>query len=800
MKDRLRILNHLKLSGGLLLLILVLSGITSFGQGTTLKVQVLEFNLVDSVSFPKTLLPISTELGTSLNRDKSIDIISSTGDGQSALTDEQKDSLYNGQSIAVVPDVDFVVFGNYILENRFFRIYPMIYEVKHKHFIPLSVLRGEVEDMEGLMQRVNTNVLEKLTEVSPVMRLSFNRIVFNSNYRQEERNIKLRNELTQQSDLYTRQVIDFIEYDGIEYAEIIPWSQIVKYGPGEKTIRDSLKPDLIITLTFVFDSITPVQLKTDFKLFENNHNNVEEFQLPDLDATHYPDTGNNFLLLVQQEMFQFLNQIIDDYGRIDKGPFVRLKSAGPTDKLYIDRAEKLVQKRDFYLSSLCYYYVLNNDDNSGDNTDIHLQLGFNKVYMFRIFEAGLEFDLVLKDDPKNPEAFVGKSLISYFNTDFGETINHDEAKRLLNKAKENGLNNDLIYEGLMGYYNFEEDNFQEALNHFNKAWQADRTDVNFRIGERLSIETLKINLGLCYIGLEQFDQAISWYKGLKDDFSRSGNRDIPYYLGIAYSNRGIDHFYNKEYETALKDFKAAQLEFPDSDINDFIRLSLMHLSDFEQANAFIQKEIDNGNYDASYVWKRHGADIKSAMVEKAGTSNVYDEKMVSEIIGCLEKSLASYASDPVAFYQLGEIYLLIQDNPKALDYMKKAAEADPSDYEIKLGLMQAYLINNEYGACEDVYRDMSSRKNRKYFEARTNILMEFLNASAVLCQDKNAKKEFKRIDKEFERVEKEFNETVVIYSWNFSPYADWLKNSSLEGDAKKSLEDLLAELKATQNS
>jgi len=761
----------------------------SYGQQNTLRVHVLEFTFVDSLSFPKTVIEIDSFLEKSLSSYDQIDIISS----ENQINASQIDSLRNGLTVSGISGVDIIIFGKYIVENRYVNIQPYIYDVEMKRFYSQSLSRGIINEVSGVIDRVSSNIIDKLMEISPVMRQSFNKVVFLSNFQQVPGSSrKVIGEINSLSELYTKQLIEYVDYDGIDYTEIIPWSQVIKYDQSRKMIVDSIKPDLIITLTFVFDSLTAVSLKTEFLVYKKNSDDLMIFNLPDLKADHYKSSNINFQDFIRNEMVQFLYHVIDQDGRLDGGSFIQLKSTGPSDISYMNKAEKLIKNRDYYPANLCYYNALNNEDNTVKVFDIYLQLGFNKVYMFRLDEANEEFDFVLANDPGNGYAYVGKSLISFFSTDGESTLtNYDDAKNMLEIAKKNGLDNKLVYEGLMGYYNFGTDDYQEALLNFDKAAKADRSVFKFRIGEKLSIEALRIHQGLCYIGLEQFDEAITFYKALNLEFST--NRDIPYYLGIAYSSRGIDKYFKKDYEGAIADLQASKQNYADPDIDDYIRLSMIYLGNNDQATLFIQEEIEKGTYDASFIWKRHARDLWKMMADDAAKTGAYNASIVNEVIKNLERSLLVYDNDPRALFWLGEIYPLLDNNQKGFEYMRQAVETDPLDFELRIGLMQAYLLTGNYDACMTEYKLMSRRKNREFLNGRNNVLMEFFNVSAKLASGEKAKKEINRI-------EKELTEDVAISNWTFRPYEKWLKNSPCSPEALDSLESILSRLKATTDS
>lgn len=754
-----------------------------------LRVHILDFTIVDSLSYPKTILKIDSGLEASFRNYDKIRVLPAESPGASLLDSLQKDSLRKGEILSVREDVDMIVFGWYVVENRYVKIQPVAYDVANQRFYSLSLSRGTINAIDGLISRVTDNLESIFIEISPIMRQSYKKVAILSNFKQlQGSSRKIVGQINSLSDDYTKQIIEQLDYDGIDYAEIISWRQILKYRQEPVQFNDSLNPDMILTLTFIFDSLSPISLRADFLLYENNNTRPRKFTLPELKADHYGSNKIAFSEFVESELTQFLNRIVDENGRWDWKSFSNLKSAGSKDVTLIKRAEDLAAKNDFYLSNHCYYTALNNDDESTDRADIHLKLGLNKVYLYRLAEANKEFELVLKTNPDNGYAYVGKSLIKYFSADYDNAqTSYEEAKNLLVKAKENGLDNEFVFEALMGYYDFEMEDFDAALSHFTDASKLSRSSVKIRIGEKLSIETLKIYIGLCYIGLEEYDKAIGFYQSLKQEFPF--NSDIPYYLGTAFSNRGIDKFFKKDYREAISDFESSSDNYSDADVNDYVRLSMIYLGNFDRADIFIQQEIDRANYDPSFIWKKHARDLWKIMIAAAASSEseTYSKIIGGEVIKSLNRSIESYENDPIALYRLGEIYTLLGDNEKGLEYILKASETDPLDFEIRLGLMQAYLLTNNYKQCGKLFREFTSRKNREYVDERTTILAGFFYTSSLMANEKKAKKELKKIADELDSE-------VVITHWILKPYQFWLKKCNCTDEAREALTSLLSKI------
>jgi len=695
-----------------------------------------------------------------------------------------QDSLNNGYRPKSITGADIAVFGTYIVESGYLKVKPVIFDVEQQLLYPLSFSRGKVDGIDLLMEAVSDNLVDKFVEISPLMRHSYKTIAIVSDFEPLSGIYKNIGPIKAKAEEFTKQMIQELAYLEPPNVDIIPWNQIFEYvdlTPAE--VINKLNPDMYLRLKYIFDDQKVVAVKPDFFILEQSTNRgiqKREFELPELKADHY--INYDFEEFTVNELYDFLDRIIDESGQWDFIAFPTKSSTSPTNaEALIYKAENFAAKDDFYLSNYQYYEVLNNFSENLDTVDIHLKLGFNKVYLYRLEEAEEEFDYVLSIDSENGYAYLGKSLIAYYAGDY------TAAKELLDKANTTDINNKFLTEALKGYYNFELENYNEAKANFESALSSDQGIIKIRIVNNLSISAIKIHIGLCYLALNQYKESIEYYKALREEFPY--DEDIPYYLGNAYSKKGIEEFFDKKYSEAIVDFRESKKTYPNSNINDYYRLSLIFEGKFKQANEFIREEIEKGNYSAEFIWEINALDIKTIMLDKFKTGGtVFDTVLGKEAITNLKASLDFASNNPRAYYQIGDIYILIGVLDSGFVYLDKAFSIDPYDFDIQLGLMQAYLFKQDYRQVEKLHRSVSRLNRKLVLDPRTEALQEFMYISASLAQDERARREIKNL-------EEILSEPIILEQWVPNPYEDWLAKCQCPEDAKKTLEDFLTEIK-----
>ena len=333
---------------------------------------------------------------------------------------------------------------------------------------------------------------------------------------------------------------------------------------------------MYIQLTFVFDDQKLVSLKTDFSIVEYGRSQIQkrDFKLPEIKNGYYSNI--QFIDFAINELSNFLSRIINPSGQWDYIQFPNTTSSAPTDpKVLIYKAENFSARNDFYLSSFHYYEAMNQFPESVDPVEIRLQLGFNKIYLDRLEEATEEFDFVLSTSDNNGYAYLGKSIIEYYKS------NYTNALKLLDQAVANGIDNMYMIEALKGFFYFRLNDFESSLTAFNQALETKPGEIKIRLVNSLSKANLKIHTGLCHLGLQQFDEAVDYYEKLRIEFPK--NEEMPYYLSNAYSKRGIEEYFNGNYKQAIDDFNNSRRYYPNNNINDYLRTALIYNKQFADA-------------------------------------------------------------------------------------------------------------------------------------------------------------------------------------------------------------------------
>jgi len=739
-----------------------------------LKLIVHEFVLDTVLSNSNIPLGISSGVQKSIEQFNEIELLN-----KDDFADLTIKNLQSGTMPDSIPGVDAVVFGTYISINEFVKIQPVIYNVNEKYFHVVSPTRGTTEGLAVLTEGVADNIFESLIEICPVLQQFKKKIAFIADFETVSGVYKNIGPIKNASKVFTRQVVQDVDYNAPANAYILSESELVEYSDRSSVeMIKELGLDMLITLTFVFENNQVVGLKTDFNILEKDRNRIvkRDFNLPGIKADYYSDFG--FLDFASNELSYFLNRIIDPSGQWDYILFPNKTSTKPTKvDLLIYKAENFAQKNDFYLSSYYYYEALNEFTERVDPAEIRLQIGFNKVYQYRLEEAVEEFDFVLSQTPDNGYAYLGKSLVDYYNGNYTEALNY------LELAGSKGFENKFLIDAMKGYYYFELGKYEDAISSFNTALNEEQKKIKIRIVNNMSISNIKVHVGLCYLALNQFDDAIIYYTALIREFPY--HNDLPYYLGNAYSKKGIEEFFTENYSQAIHDFMESRKSYPNPNINEYLRFALLIEKEFEKAGEFIASEVEKGNYDPNFIWFTHAMDIRLMLIDAsdASANSEYDQNIGSQAIKMYRLSLESDPNNAKAYYYIGELSFLLDSTELGFESMNKAFEINNTDFEIQLGLVQAYLLANQFRKCEKLIK-RSARINKKLIvDARTKALMDYLLISVSMAQDKKARKETKELNSLLKGG-------VIIDQWFYEPYLRWINNCSCDEATKNYLIDL----------
>jgi tetratricopeptide (TPR) repeat protein len=669
-----------------------------------------------------------------------------------------------------------VVFGTYVVIDNFVKIDPIIYDVNEHLFQRQSYSRGTLDGLESLVDAVADDLYDNFVEISPKLQGKSKKIAIVSDFETVSGKYDRVAEIRTQAEALTNRVIMELDYLAIDNTQIMSTRELSEYDdltPAELITK--VRPDMYMTLIFVFDGTKLTGLKTDFNILEKSREQIQkrDFELPFLPVSYYPDF--DFTDFVINELTSFFETIIDDNGQWDISAFPNKTATKPENlEKSIYKAENFNTRNIYYLSNYYYYDALNRFPDQIDPVEIRLQIGFNKIYLDRLEEADQEFDYVLQTDAKNAYAYLGKSVINFFDADY------ENALKLLNTSRDNGLDNPFVYEVLRGYYNFEMQKYKEALEAFESALQKDPGKLKIRIVNYFSIANIKVHIGLCYIELERYKDAIDYDRALVKEFPY--NKEIPYYLGDAYSKKGINEYFAGNYNQAIRDFQDARKSYVNPSNNDYLRTAYIYEDRYAEAEKFIREEIEAGNYDEYFIWQLHGMDLRSKFLESYELSGgeAPDTLTGNEAIRIYGINAEVNPSDAMNDYYIGELMILMKEKARGLEHMEKAFALDEVNFDIQTGLLHACLINNRLDDFDKWERSLG-RINRKYtVPDRTIALNSYLTISAEYVRDKKAKRELRDL-------ENLLDNGVIIDNWYYEPYLDWLENCPCPDDVKKEL-------------
>lgn len=238
---------------------------------------------------------------------------------------------------------------------------------------------------------------------------------------------------------------------------------------------------------------------------------------------------------------------------------------------------------------------------------------------------------------------------------------------------------DNVSAGMTAIQNLE---YEEALRYFNEA-----------LGEKEDERRVCRGIGLAYMGLSQYEDAISYFERalqLSDGTVRDIDFDINYYLAVAY-------FRNGQMEDAVKSYDAILALRPKETDAYYLRGCVkLYSGDYEGAKLDFDDamSLDAGNYD------------RLIQIYEALVDNGYKEagkEYLQQVIADNEKSISNY--------DLGRIYYYLEDYEHAKDCLLQVKIA--SDYEASLYLGRTYEALGDYNYASSIYSDYTLNDQSK---------------------------------------------------------------------------------------
>ncbi|MEJ2595785.1 MAG: tetratricopeptide repeat protein [bacterium] len=693
-------------------------------------------------------------------------------------------SLIGREGLDTLTRMDAIVFGNYVVEGNYLKIEPIIYDVHSGLFHRLSYSRGTVSGLETLVDEVADDVYDHLVEISPKLQGTAKKVVIVSDYDKVSGEYDHRFMRTE-AERNTAKVIQSLDYHGFNNIQIVPWSEIKEYDDITRAeLINKLNPDMYMKLTFMFDNNALSGLKTEFNILEKSRDQIQkrDFELPDLSSSYY-SKDYDFIDFVINELSSFFDAVIDDNGQWKISPFpnkTATKSSSP--EMAIEKAKNALLLNRYYLSDYYYYDALNRFSDQLDPVNLRLQIGFNKIYLNRLEEALEEFKWVISSNQEIAYAYLGISVIDFFDADYKGALEQ------LDLAREKGLENLFYYDILKGYYLFELEKYNEALASFHSGLSRNREDLKIKVMNYLGDVSIRIYMGLSLLELKRYDEAIAHYKTLVKEYPY--DTDLPYYLGDAYSKRGIEAYFAGNYDQAISDFTESRKSYINTNINFFMRTAYIYEKRYDDAEAFIRNEIKEGRYDEMSIWRLHALDLRERFVDSYTSSNGEspDKELGNQAIRTLEINAEYNPADPMSYYYMGDIQILMGDIATGMENMEKAFAIEEVNFDIQTGLLYAYLLNNRYDDFDRTERSLS-RLNRKFVVPdRTQAINYYLKVTAELARDKKAKRELRDL-------EKLLDDGVIIDNWIYKPYENWLASCDCPESSRKELLKLTERMK-----
>ncbi|MEZ5195793.1 MAG: tetratricopeptide repeat protein [Bacteroidales bacterium] len=280
------------------------------------------------------------------------------------------------------------------------------------------------------------------------------------------------------------------------------------------------------------------------------------------------------------------------------------------------------------------------------------------------------------DSKRNDEAYNFLYKISV------ATRNYKDAQEALDKLRVKGndfsqrLQKITYYRGIELFNQF---NYEEALEMFKKAIDND--------ADKAITASSMFWAGESFYKMENYWGAKKYFL---DFLSAKGAKKLPIYNTANY-DLGFVYFKKKEYSGAIyhfKDFIANHRdESPVMIADAFIRLG---------DSWFIQKGYDNAISYYDKAISLNAIDVDYAMFQKAIALGVllrYDEKITTLKSILVKFPKSSSVSEVI--YELGNTYLVLNDNENALlNFKKIAAEHPKSIYAVKARLKSGLIYYN----------------------------------------------------------------------------------------------------------
>ncbi len=276
---------------------------------------------------------------------------------------------------------------------------------------------------------------------------------------------------------------------------------------------------------------------------------------------------------------------------------------------------------------------------------------------------------------KNDEAYTFLYKIALSTKNYGEALAALEKIKNKGKTYSKDLQKATF---LMGTELFSKMDYQGAAENFKKA-----ADLNS--DKKITAESL-FWLGESYFRLKNYQLSYTNYK----KFLEAKKAKILPIYNITYYNIGYVFFKRKEYAKALNYFKKFISSKPEN-------LQMTADAALRAGDSyFVMKQYDNALSYYDKAIDMQAIDVDYALYQKALTLGVlqrYNEKVVA-----LNKIIGKYPNSALygkSLYELGNTYLIMNDNENALLSFKRIIKERPSStYSVKAQLKSGLIYYN----------------------------------------------------------------------------------------------------------
>ena len=429
-------------------------------------------------------------------------------------------------------------------------------------------------------------------------------------------------------------------------------------------------------------------------------------------------------------------------------------------------ADTASARGDFFKSNHIVYSLIaqKKDMDAASAMRMYNLLGQNKLNEFRMDEAEEEFNKVLVLDPNNLDANV--SLASMM-------LDFNDYEGALSQLKSLPPSDHVYFLQGQAFYGLRE--YGTAKDLLEKCKSLSKDDQYL----------LLVILGAIYLETNDTQKAILVYRNLYSNYSN--NEDIRYLYGYALTKTGINEYENNNYRAAIDFLLMAQQINNTADVTNYLRLAYIYDGKYQDAIYLIEREIKSGNYSTDHIYLTHALDLREKFIKP---EYAVDTVLAERVLEALNIHIGLNPGDPYGYYYKGNTLTRLGKGLEGLALMEQSFNLDSVNISAQLDLMELYLLNDKFQACEDFFHRVNTiNKSSKEIVVtdRDLAIMNYLMITTLKIQKKDFEKYLSKLNKLFEK-------NTDINFWDYNSYLSWLAKSSLDQETKTFLEELTSQM------